>query len=162
MQVTREFHPYNFGLYVSRLARSVPDDFVLFAHSGHGINSSAIQYYLVYRPIVVYIQIPFGGVYGDIVAERAQVNASFELIGELIELVDQRRGSIEPSYVVPVIANEFDLHYSVYPPYSLAGHQLLPMEGLNQKASTEESLRFTLDYVRDHDLAAETAVGYYK
>jgi hypothetical protein len=38
------------------------EDYVVAGHAGHGTNSYAISDFLVYRPLAVFLQLPWGGV----------------------------------------------------------------------------------------------------
>jgi hypothetical protein len=44
---------------------SVPRNYVALSQGGHGINSYALTYHLVYRPIAIIFQIGWGGAYMD-------------------------------------------------------------------------------------------------
>ena len=49
---TREIEtsPYNLQHYVREFDRTHVADYVVLAHSGHGVNSYAVQYYVVHAP----------------------------------------------------------------------------------------------------------------
>ena len=46
--------PYNLDDYV-RESHDAPGDYAVLCHSGHGVNSYAIQYYLVYGPLRMFV-----------------------------------------------------------------------------------------------------------
>ena len=47
-------------------ALSNPDrEYVAVGHAGHGINSYAMHYFLVYGPVALFAQLPWGGAYMD-------------------------------------------------------------------------------------------------
>lgn len=43
--------PYNLHHYVDEVEGTQIEDYAVLAHSGHGVNSYAIQYYLVQNPL---------------------------------------------------------------------------------------------------------------
>ena len=63
---TREvkISPYNLDDYV-RESHDAPGDYAVLCHSGYGVNSYAIQYYLVYGPVRMFLFLGWGGVYMD-------------------------------------------------------------------------------------------------
>src|SRR5207244_4239765 len=73
--------PYRFEDYVNE-ADAVPD-YVLIAHTGHGVNSYAIHYYLVHGFLRLFLQIHWGSVYQDKPLATARANACFRLAAEL-------------------------------------------------------------------------------
>lgn len=63
---TRDDSPplYNIRHFVQE-AESAVADYVLVGHDGHGVNSYAMHYYLVYGPIALFVQMSWGGAYTD-------------------------------------------------------------------------------------------------
>ena len=45
----------------------------MLSHSGHGVNSYAIHYYLVQRPLRMFLQLGWGGVYDDAKEDAAKI-----------------------------------------------------------------------------------------
>jgi len=142
-----DYNPYNFGQYVERLTKSIPSNFVLIAHSGHGVNSYALQYCLVLRPLIVHIQIAYGGIYGNRDEEKAYANKCFALCNDLLDEFDPRPNSYDWK-AIPIIGNNFDINYVTYPPFSLPGHQLLPVDGLMQSESIPFALSNTISFLK--------------
>jgi hypothetical protein len=79
----------NVPQFASEVAAEPVSDYVAVAHAGHGINSYAISYALVYGPLAVFTQCGWGGVYMDH-GDTAAVSEMFLLCGALISAVDAR------------------------------------------------------------------------
>jgi len=76
--------PYELRSYVKRFRRRSVYDYVLLAHAGHGVNSYAISYYLVHKPLFLFVQVAWGGVYSDAARDAATVNRCFSLCADLV------------------------------------------------------------------------------
>ena len=74
---TREIEasPYDLQHYVDEPDRVLVDDYAILCHSGHGVNSYAIQYYLVYGDLRIFLRLRWGGVYMD--AQRAAADIAW-------------------------------------------------------------------------------------
>ena len=57
--------PYELDRYVNQSQRRQIRDYALLSHSGHGINSYAIQYYLVLGRLRMFLHLGWGGVDED-------------------------------------------------------------------------------------------------
>ncbi len=76
--------PYDLQRYVRQALRRLPKDYVLVAHAGHGANSYALHYYLVHRPLMLFLQVGWGGAYMDEARATADANECFGLCGEVV------------------------------------------------------------------------------
>jgi len=76
--------PYLLRDYVMDTGRT-RGDYILLAHSGHGVNSYAIQYYLVYRCLRMFLHLGWGGAHMDNGKERAKIRECFELADQLVQ-----------------------------------------------------------------------------
>jgi len=83
---TREIDmsPYNLQQYVREAGRGPVDDYVILSHSGHGVNSYALQYYLVYKALRMFLHLGWGGVYMDAEADAIKIRDCFSLSDEII------------------------------------------------------------------------------
>jgi hypothetical protein len=83
---TREISvsPYDLQHYVVEAARVPVEDYAVLAHSGHGINSYAIQYYLVQGRLRLFLHLGWGGVYMDAKVESAKIRACFSWADDLV------------------------------------------------------------------------------
>jgi hypothetical protein len=82
---TRELKmsPYNLQHYVVE-GEGVPGEYAILCHSGHGVNSYAIQYYLVYGPLRMFLHLGYGGVYMDADAAASKIRECFSLADEIV------------------------------------------------------------------------------
>jgi hypothetical protein len=81
--------PYNLQHYVDEVERTPVKDYAVLCHSGHGVNSYAIQYYLVRGPLNMFLHLGWGGVYMDAKASAAQVRDCFLIADEVVKTVRQ-------------------------------------------------------------------------
>ena len=83
---TRELKipPYNLNDYVPE-SRDTPGDYAVLCHSGHGVNSYAVQYYLVYGPVRMFLFLGWGGVYMDADAAASKIRECFSLADEIVQ-----------------------------------------------------------------------------
>ncbi|WP_395746162.1 hypothetical protein [Prosthecobacter sp.] len=74
---------YDVDRYVEeRVSTLAP--FALLAHSGHGINSYAIQYYLFFGPLRLFLHLAFGGIYSNEEEDAANIRECFALADEIV------------------------------------------------------------------------------
>jgi hypothetical protein len=59
-------------------------DYAVLCHSGHGVNSYAIQYYLVYGPLHLFLHLGWGGVYMDADAAASKIAECFSLADQIL------------------------------------------------------------------------------
>jgi hypothetical protein len=76
--------PYCFSVYVEQGRRKRVRDYMLVAHAGHGINSYALHYYLVKKPLRLFLQIGWGGVYMDNDRAVGRANQCFALASQVL------------------------------------------------------------------------------
>lgn len=83
---------YMFDSYVSEALCADVEPYVAVSHAGHGVNSYALNYHLVYGPLLLFTQAHFGGVYSDPEQDRAEVAQQFRECADLIAAVDALGG----------------------------------------------------------------------
>jgi hypothetical protein len=83
---TREIDmsPYNLQHYVHEVDGTDVEDYAVLSHSGHGANSYAIQYYLVYGPLRMFLHLGWGGVYMDADAAAGNIRQCFSLADQIV------------------------------------------------------------------------------
>jgi len=86
---------YAFRRFVNEGLNANCPEYIAVGHAGHGINSYAMHYFLVYGPVALFLQIPYGGAYMDPAEAVADVNERFGQCARLIEVIDPRR--VDPS-----------------------------------------------------------------
>lgn len=74
---------YEFVAFVQEAATRNIDDYVLIGQAGHGIQSYAMHYYLVEGQLALFLQLAWGGAYGNHEEERATIAEQFALIPQL-------------------------------------------------------------------------------
>jgi hypothetical protein len=81
--------PYNFDQFVDRARRGRLPNSLIVAHAGHGVNSYAIHYYVVRKPLYLFLQIGWGGAYMDNKASATAMSRCFEAAARLIEATER-------------------------------------------------------------------------
>ena len=79
-----EISPYDLWHYVEESDDTMVEDYAILCHSGHGVNSYAIQYYLVYGELRLFLQLGWGGVNMDAQKAAADIAWCFELADEIV------------------------------------------------------------------------------
>ena len=82
------------------------EDYALLCHSGHGINSYALQYYLVHDSLQMFLHLGWGGVYMDAQAEAAKIQECFSLADEII-LAAKPVGRLVAGNRLTIVASDF-------------------------------------------------------
>ena len=92
---TRELDPlsmYMFeGLAGTEENSGPPPDYMALCHAGHGINSYALNYQLVYRPLAVMFQVGWGGICMDETEQAARFYRLCELSESVVALACRAR-----------------------------------------------------------------------
>ncbi len=73
--------PYNLQHYVDELNVR---DYVVLSHSGHGVNSYAVQYYLVYKALRMFLHLGWGGAYMNAQTDATKIHECFSLASEVV------------------------------------------------------------------------------
>jgi hypothetical protein len=91
------------------VTRAAPD-YVLLGHGGYGAASQAMHYYLVQRPLAVFIQIGWRNVYGDDRETARQLAVAFADIEELIAAAADAtaNGVLHEAHTVAVSRSDFE------------------------------------------------------
>jgi hypothetical protein len=110
---TREISisPYNLQHYVCELNE---EDYAILSHSGHGVNSYAIQYYLVYKALRMFLHLGWGGAYMDAKADATQIHDCFALASEIITIM-QNAGRIVEGDRLTIVGSDFYGSYCSLP-----------------------------------------------
>ncbi len=83
--------PYNLRDYVHEGEQNQVKDYALLSHSGHGINSYAMQYYLVHGWLRMFLHLAWGGVYGDAKADAANIRDCFLVADQVVSAAQKVR-----------------------------------------------------------------------
>lgn len=84
-----ERSPYGFEDFVQEGSQADVPDSLILAHAGHGANSYALSYYLIWKSLRLFLQVAWGGLYVEEDWARRQVNECFSLADSLVAAVDR-------------------------------------------------------------------------
>ncbi len=79
-----EMSPYNLQHHVHEVESGPVNDYVILSHSGHGINSYAIQYYLVRGSLRMFLHLGWGGAYANAEIDAAAIRECFSLADRVV------------------------------------------------------------------------------
>lgn len=96
--------PYHLRYYLEE-GTDAPAPYCVLAHTGHGVNSHAIQYYLVNAQLRLFLHLAWGGVYMDEDAARANIRECFELADAIVAAVPAGEGTSQPR--LTLVASDF-------------------------------------------------------
>lgn len=75
------------GLLHAEADRADVPDYVIVGHAGHGMNSYALHYFLRHGPLLVLLELGFGGVYTDAELARGWIAEAFAAADALIAAI---------------------------------------------------------------------------
>jgi hypothetical protein len=107
--------PYELDRYVHQSQRRQIRDYALLSHSGHGINSYAIQYYLVHGPLRMFLHLGWGGVYIDQKEEAVKIRACFLKADEVVKAMVQSAAGFHAGEHLTVVGSDFYGSYWIPP-----------------------------------------------
>ena len=80
-----EWSPYYVRKYLNEIEENNVPDYAIIAHSGHGLNSWAVQYYLVWRTLRIFVHLPWRGAYMDGNATTAKIRNCFSMVDKIVQ-----------------------------------------------------------------------------
>jgi hypothetical protein len=86
-----EMWPYNLQHYICEIDETPVEDYVILSHSGHGVNSYALQYYIVHGMLEMFLHLGWGGVYMDAEKAAANIRDCFSLADEIVAAAQAAR-----------------------------------------------------------------------
>lgn len=95
--------PYHLRHFLEE-GTSAPPAYCVLAQSGHGVNSHAIQYYVVNERLRLFLHLAWGGVYMDEDAVRANIRECFALADAIVAAVNSKPAS---QGQLTVVASDF-------------------------------------------------------
>jgi hypothetical protein len=104
---TRELKisPYELRDYVDETDCS-SGEYVVLCHSGHGVNSYAIQYYVVYGPLRLFLHLGWGGAYMDAIETASDVRECFSLADEVVSAA-MKMGKVRADERLTIVGSDF-------------------------------------------------------
>lgn len=102
-------NPYDLFWFVTEVATQPVEDYLLFGHAGHGINSYAMHYYLVRRSLAVFLQISWGGAYTDKEQATQELASYFAQTEDIIRAVEKQgqQKRFQPNERLIVVVSDF-------------------------------------------------------
>ena len=79
-----EMSPYNLQHYIREVDTTHVEDYVILSHSGHGVNSYALQYYIVHGPLEMFLHLGWGGIYMDAKNSTTKIRNCFSLADKIV------------------------------------------------------------------------------
>jgi len=98
-----ESSPYNLRHFMDEVRTAPGNDFAVLAHSGHGVNSYAIQYYLVHGSLRLFLFLGWGGVYTNNQHAADGISQCFDLADQIVVAAD----SLPAGLHLTVVASDF-------------------------------------------------------
>lgn len=108
-----EAPPYDLEAYSCEFDTDSPPDYVLLAHDGHGLNSHAIQYYLVQPGLGMFLHMAWGGVYMDNDQAARNIAACFALADRVVDAAAQRAAELRERPLKVVACDFYGSHWAV-------------------------------------------------
>ncbi len=102
--------PYDLNHYVNETGTAQTDDYAVLSHSGHGVNSYAIQYYLVCGPLRMFLFLGWGGVYMDSQNAAAKIRECFGLAERITKAAADKLRS--DSHLMIVVSDFYGNYWS--------------------------------------------------
>jgi hypothetical protein len=134
--------PYDLDYYVHEVQKKQVPDYALLAHSGHGVNSYAIQYYLVHGSLRMFLHLGWGGVYGDKEKDVATIRACFSKADKIVQAMVQGAAGFQTGEYLTVVGSDFYGSYWSPPGASRGRKEVKPND-----VSPPEMLTEVLDWL---------------
>jgi hypothetical protein len=106
---------YELDAYVRELQTRHIRDYALLAHSGHGIASYAIQYYLVHGHLRMFLHLGWGGAYGNHEEEAARISSCFKRADEVVQELVRNAREFHAEEHLTVVGSDFYGSYWIPP-----------------------------------------------
>lgn len=101
-----EMSPYNLEHYVHEGDGAPGEDYAVLCHSGHGVNSYALQYYLVHGALRMFLHLAWGGMYMDTEQTAADIRDCFSLADKIVSAV-KTVSPLQPSDRLLIVGSDF-------------------------------------------------------
>jgi hypothetical protein len=101
-----DMSPYNLQHYVHEVEETQVNDYAVVSHSGYGVNSYAIQYYLVQGSLRMFLHLGWGGVYMDATAAAARIRDCFSIADQVVAAA-QSVGRFQAGERLTVVGSDF-------------------------------------------------------
>jgi hypothetical protein len=115
-----DMSPYNLQHYLEEVEVSQVKDYAVLSHSGHGVNSYAIQYYLVNGSLRMFLHLGWGGVYSDRREDEATIRDCFSMADHIVRAA-QGMGRFQAGERLTIVGSDFYGSYWIPPGESRRG-----------------------------------------
>jgi len=115
-----DMSPYNLQNYIREVEENQVKDYALLSHSGYGVNSYAIQYYLVQGSLRMFLHLGWGGVYMDKKKAAATIHDCFSIADQVVRAAQSVRCFHAGEYLT-VVGSDFYGGYWLPPGESRPG-----------------------------------------
>ena len=88
-----------FPTIIDVLDQKTLQDQVSVAYVGHGINSYSLRYHLVYRGLIMAMEVFIGGGLADVESNSLDARMRFHEVDQLIALIEKQAGQREIIYI---------------------------------------------------------------
>jgi hypothetical protein len=107
--------PYELDRYVRQSQRRQIRDYALLSHSGYGISSYAIQYYLVHGHLRMFLHLGWGGAYDDDKKEAAKIRTCFLKADQVVHAMVPGAAGFHTGEHLTVVGSDFYGSYWIPP-----------------------------------------------
>ncbi|MDD2542594.1 MAG: hypothetical protein PHH28_16370 [Desulfuromonadaceae bacterium] len=136
---TLNITPYYLRYYVDEVKGTQVEDYAILANSGHGLNSWALHYYIVFGPLRMFLQLSWGGIYMDADADAAEIRKCFLLADQIVSLA---KSVCKVSDKLTIVGSEFYGSYLEIPDQD-------PQEKTNRFKDPADALINALQWMRN-------------
>lgn len=105
-----EISPYNLQHYICEIDEVHVEDYVVLSHSGHGVNSYALQYYIVHGSLEMFLHLEWGGVYKEAEKATADIRDCFSLTDEIVPAT-QTAGKLQVGDRLRIVGSDLNGSY---------------------------------------------------
>ena len=109
-----DMSPYNLQHYVHEVDRTQVEDYAVLSHSGHGVNSYAIQYYLVQGHLRMFLHLGWGGAYMDKKEDAATIRDCFSIADQVVRAAQSVESFLAGEHLT-VVGSDFYGSYWLRP-----------------------------------------------
>jgi hypothetical protein len=100
---------YDIETFVADAVSGEIDDSVMFGIDGHGMNSWAAHYYLVFKHLALFLQFPWGGAYVDTESARADITSAFATVAAMLSREQQAPVGLMSGRRLVVVQSSFTM-----------------------------------------------------
>lgn len=107
-----ETDPYFIQHYIDEVDKSPVENYVILSHSGHGMNSYALAYYIVHDALELFLHLGWGGMYSNEDNDREEINQCFAIADEIVARVPTAT-VLKPGERLRIVCSLYENYWSV-------------------------------------------------